>query len=254
MGAEALLRWPHPERGDVPMAETVALADGAGLTSRLGQWVLDQACWQAKSWREAMGISRRNALPFVSVNASVRELLDGNYPDRVASTLSRSGLPPAALAIEISESALMQDPESTITALVRLKALGVRLTIDEFGTGYSSLSHLARFPLDTAKIDRSFVAATPFNHDWTVARSIMHLARSMKLEVVAEGIEQMDEAAAMLALGADYGQGTHLAPAATGDAIQQVLMAGAILRGSAPRARPTGTPLVEAVAGSSRLD
>jgi len=251
MGAEALVCWPHPERGDVPMPETMALAEGAGLIPRLGQWVLDQACWQAKSWRDSMGISRGNALPFVSVNASVRELLDGNYPDRIASTLSRSGLPPAALVIEVSESALMQDPDSTVTALVRLKALGVRLTIDGFGTGYSSLSHLARFPLDTAKIDRSFVAATLLNHDWTVARSIMNLARSMKLEVVAEGIEQIDEASAMIALGADYGQGAHLAPAATGDGIQKVLMVGAIMRGAASP-RPTGQSLVEAVAGGAR--
>jgi diguanylate cyclase (GGDEF)-like protein/PAS domain S-box-containing protein len=247
MGAEALLRWPHDERGQVPASETIALAESAGLIHQLGQWVLDEACRQARRWRDAIGVSTRNPLPFVSINASVREILDGGYPDRVAASLRRSGLPAYALSIEISEPALMQDTEAAISALVRLKALGVRLAIDEFGTGYSSLSYLARFPLDLVKIDRSFVSAASGKQDWAVARSILDLARSLKLEVVAEGIEQIEEASKMTSLGADYGQGFHLARPTTGDAVQKVLAAGAVLRGAAaPRRGRNRQPAAEA--------
>jgi diguanylate cyclase (GGDEF)-like protein/PAS domain S-box-containing protein len=251
MGAEALLRWPHDERGQVPASETIALAESAGLIHQLGGWVLDEACRQARKWRDAIGVGSRNPLPFVSINASVKELLDGGYPDRVAASLRRSGLPAGALSIEISETALMQDTEAAISALVRLKALGVRLAIDEFGTGYSSLSYLARFPLDLVKIDRSFVSAESVNHDWAVARSIMDLARSLKLEVVAEGIEQVTEASTMTSLGADYGQGYHLARPTSGDAVQNVLLAGAVLRGTTLR-RPASGRARAATAAEAR--
>ncbi len=252
MGAEALLRWTHDQRGHVPASEVIALAESAGLIKPLGQWVLDEACRQARRWRDSIGASARNPLPFVSVNASARELLDPAYPDNVAATLERTGLPPAALTIELTESALMQDTEAAISALVRLKAIGLRLAIDDFGTGYSSLSYLARFPLDILKIDRSFVTHKGAADDWTVARSIMDLARSLKLQVVAEGIEQVREASTMTSLGADYGQGYHLGRATTSDGVQSVLLAGAVLRGSvARRGTRTGVSASEAAGARS---
>jgi EAL domain-containing protein (putative c-di-GMP-specific phosphodiesterase class I) len=146
----------------------------------------------------------------------------------------------------------MQDTEAAISALVRLKAIGLRLAIDDFGTGYSSLSYLARFPLDILKIDRSFVTHKGAADDWTVARSIMDLARSLKLQVVAEGIEQVREASTMTSLGADYGQGYHLGRATTSDGVQSVLLAGAVLRGSvARRATRTGVSASEAAGARS---
>jgi diguanylate cyclase (GGDEF)-like protein/PAS domain S-box-containing protein len=210
VGVEALVRWAHAERGDISATETIALAETAGLIIPLGEWVLHEACRQVRVWRDELAAAGHDSLPFVSVNASAKELLDPDYPQKVADAMARNGLPGQALAIEITESALMHDSQAAITALGRLKRLGVRLAIDDFGTGYSSLRYLARFPLDVLKVDRTFVARRTADEGWAIARSIIDLARSLGLEIVAEGIERSQEATVMASLGADYGQGYFL--------------------------------------------
>ena len=235
VGAEALLRWPHPDRGQVPVAETLALAEATGLMMPLGAWVLDQACRSARRWRDQLG--EAGAETFVSVNASARELLDPSYSDLVASTLARTKLPAHALAIEMTESDLMQESEAAIAALQRLKKLGVRLAIDDFGTGYSSLAYLARFPLDVLKIDRTFVSAGASAQDGAIARAIIDLASSLDLGVIAEGIETEEDRALMASLGADLGQGYFLARPTTSDGALATLRRAHVAGGTRVRRR-----------------
>jgi diguanylate cyclase (GGDEF)-like protein len=206
VGAEALLRWRHPQRGAVPALEIVALAEATGLMMPLSRWILGRATADARRWA---GASATTPL-FVSVNASARELLDPAYAGLVAETLAQSGMEPHSLAIEITENDLMQDTEAAIAGLRGLKKLGVRLAIDDFGTGYSSLAYLARFPLDVLKIDRAFVSTRSSGHDGAIARAIIDLAASLDLVVIAEGIEQDADRTLMLEMGATWGQGFHL--------------------------------------------
>ncbi|MYN45840.1 EAL domain-containing protein [Pseudoduganella sp. FT93W] len=209
LGMEALLRWHHPLRGLIPPDQFVPLAEETGLIIPIGEWVLRSACTQLQSWRaEGMPDLR------VAVNLSVRQLLQKNFSATVASILAESGLPPAMLELEITESTLMENAQDTLATLHSLHGLGVRLSIDDFGTGYSSLSYLKRFPVDILKIDRSFVQDVPQDSDdMAIVSAIIALAHSLRLEVVAEGVETEAQLAFLRARQCDLLQGYYLSPA-----------------------------------------
>nr|WP_305888642.1 bifunctional diguanylate cyclase/phosphodiesterase [Methylomonas sp. SURF-2] len=185
VGVEALVRWQHPEWGLVYPDRFISVAEETGLIVPIGAWVLRTACQQAKAWLETHG-------PFncVAVNVSPRQFMETNLLQTINQTLAETGLPPGALELEITESAVMQDPENTLQVLHQLQQLGVRLSIDDFGTGYSSLTYLRRFPVQSVKIDRSFVIDLPDDEgSKTLVRAIIALAHELKLFVVAEGVE-----------------------------------------------------------------
>lgn len=188
VGAEALVRWLHPERGMVQPGDFIPIAESTGLIVQLGEWVLEQACAQAAQWRRA-------GLPVfrLAVNVSAREFTAG-LPARVAGTLARYGLDPGWLELEITESTLMHDIERVIDIMDQITALGVTLSLDDFGTGYSSLSYLKRFPINTLKIDRSFTMGIPADvNDCAIASTIVSIGRQLKLRVIAEGVETVEQ-------------------------------------------------------------
>jgi diguanylate cyclase (GGDEF)-like protein/PAS domain S-box-containing protein len=197
---EALLRWRHPERGDVAPDDFIPIAEETGLIVPIGRWVLEQACRQAQAWRES-------GHPHIamSVNLSARQLSEPNVVEWVAEALATTGLPAANLVLELTESAMLQDDHGLLR---QLSALGVRLAIDDFGTGYSSLSYLARFPIDILKIDRSFIAELGTEQeDTALVHSVIQLAAAMKLRTVAEGIERPEQLERVRELGCQSGQG-----------------------------------------------
>jgi diguanylate cyclase (GGDEF)-like protein/PAS domain S-box-containing protein len=182
---EALLRWRHPERGFVPPAEFIPVAEESGLIHDIGDWVLLQACQQNKAWQNA-GLPPMR----MGVNLSMRQLRKARFAERVAEILDESGLAAEWLEIELTESMLMQNAREVMGMLWQLKSIGVRLSIDDFGTGYSSLNYLKRLPVDTIKIDRSFVEHLDVDaNDQAISNAIIALANSLNLRVVAEGVE-----------------------------------------------------------------
>jgi EAL domain-containing protein (putative c-di-GMP-specific phosphodiesterase class I) len=205
-GVEALVRWAHPRRGELPPASFIPIAEETGLIIPLGRWVLREACEQGARWRaEGMPLA-------ISVNLSARQVQDAQIVQHVAEALAVAGLPPELLVLEITESTLMSDTEAMTAALAALKALGVRLAIDDFGTGYSSLSYLQRFPLDILKIDRSFTEAVGRGgSDVALARTIVSLGELLSLRCVAEGIEQPEQRETLAEIGCALGQGFHFA-------------------------------------------
>ncbi|WP_293763911.1 EAL domain-containing protein [uncultured Aquitalea sp.] len=189
-GAEVLIRWRHPQLGLVPPVRFIPLAEETGLIKPIGDWVLQEACRQLAEWDE-VGLN----VPRVAVNLSARQFEQQTLVVNVARALESAGLPADRLELEMTESMIMQNPMETVRQLGELKALGVWLSIDDFGTGYSSLSHLKRFPLDTLKIDRSFVEGLPGDEDnAAIAEAILAMARKLKFTVVAEGVEQAEQA------------------------------------------------------------
>jgi diguanylate cyclase (GGDEF)-like protein/PAS domain S-box-containing protein len=205
IGAEALVRWEHPERGLVSPIEFIPLAEETGLIVPLGQWVLQEACRQARHWQDAQHTSRPLRL---SVNLSARQFERPDLVTDIAHMLQEHRLDPATLVFEITETMLMQDTDATDARLRNLKALGVQLAIDDFGTGYSSLGYLTRFPIDILKVDKSFVNGIGGNpEDAAVAHAILKLAQTLGLQTVAEGIERPDQWDILRALGCHYGQG-----------------------------------------------
>jgi len=202
IGAEALVRWKHPERGLVPPAEFIPLAEATGLVVQVGEWVLEAACAQAQAWKE-------KGLPPVrlAVNVSAREFTSA-LPGRVMETLQRYGLEPSWLELEITESTLMHNIERVIGIMDRLTAAGITLSLDDFGTGYSSLSYLKRFPIDTLKIDRSFTTGIPVDtNDCAIASTIISIAQQLKHKVIAEGVETPEQLAFLKDSGCDEVQG-----------------------------------------------
>ena len=202
VGAEALVRWQHPERGMVPPAEFIPLAEATGLVVQVGEWVLEQACAQAQAWKRAGMQPIR-----LAVNVSAREFTQA-LPGRVQETLRRYGLEPDWLELEITESTLMHNIDRVIGIMDRITALGVALSLDDFGTGYSSLSYLKRFPIDTLKIDRSFTTGIPTDaNDCAIASTIISIAQQLKHRVIAEGVETAEQVAFLRSAGCNEVQG-----------------------------------------------
>jgi diguanylate cyclase (GGDEF)-like protein len=208
LSVEALVRWEHPTRGLVPPSEFVPLAEDTGLIVPLGRWALMAACHQLAGWRllhpelESMQ---------VSVNLSARQFADPHLVEMTAAALEASGLPSDSLWLEITESVLMEEAESTVDTLRALRALGVRISIDDFGTGYSSLSYLKRFPVDVLKIDRSFVDGLGVDpEDEAIVTAVVGLARALNLGVVAEGVETPQQLDGVRRLGCNAVQGFYL--------------------------------------------
>jgi diguanylate cyclase (GGDEF)-like protein/PAS domain S-box-containing protein len=202
-GFETLVRWRHPDRGEVGPGEFIPLAEETGLIVPIGRWVLGQACRQAQAWRVAGGDVK------VSVNLAARQLRDPDIVTMVSAVLAESGLEPDALTLELTESSIMQDDEGR---LQELRGLGIHLGLDDFGTGYSSLSYLSRFPIETLKIDQSFTSRLGgANEETALVRSVIQLATSMGMETVGEGIERQEQYDRLLELGCTYGQGFLLA-------------------------------------------
>ncbi len=206
IGMEALLRWNHPERGMVSPGDFIPLAEETGLIVPMGEWILDTACRQNRLWQEMSSTALR-----VAVNISARQFRGEDLVATVSRALERSGLEPQHLELEITESMVMDDVEQAIRTLEELNRLGVHLAIDDFGTGYSSLSYLKRFPINRLKIDRSFVRdVVESSNDAAIATSVMALAHSMNLQVVAEGIETKAQLEWLRERGCETGQGFYL--------------------------------------------
>ena len=205
IGAEALLRWVHPTRGPIPPSTFVPIAEEAGLMVTIGHWVLRTACRDAQAWRSRPS----GPLPLrVWINLSSRNLAEGDLYNHVADAIRESGIVPGAVVLELTERMLLQHKDRSMDLMVRLKSLGIALAIDDFGTGYSSLSHLQRLPIDILKIDRTFVDAIASDeHATALARTVVSLGELMSLDIVAEGIENQEQAERLLALGCDAGQG-----------------------------------------------
>jgi EAL domain-containing protein (putative c-di-GMP-specific phosphodiesterase class I) len=204
-GFEALVRWQHPERGLLPPSEFIASAEESGLIVPLGRHVLGEACLQAATWKDTHASGERLR---VSVNVSAKQLSQPGWADEVAQVLAESGLAPRQLVLEITESVLMDDADTTAVRLEELRRLGVRIAIDDFGTGYSSLGYLRRLPVDILKIDKSFidgVAEGP--HESALARAVVKLASTLRLEAVAEGISTRKQLLQLRRLRCPYGQG-----------------------------------------------
>jgi EAL domain-containing protein (putative c-di-GMP-specific phosphodiesterase class I) len=208
-GAEALIRWRHPERGLVSPAEFIPLAEECGLITSIGEWVVREACRQASAWRAAGLPSVR-----VAVNLSATQFRQGNLLEMIRSALEDAALDPRFLEVELTETAVMTDPEESIMILEQLSKMGVLVSVDDFGTGYSSMSYLRRFPIDKLKIDRGFISEIMSRpDDASIVRAIVSLAHSLRLKVVAEGVETNEQLNFLIALGCDQYQGYHYSPA-----------------------------------------
>ncbi|MGC1329721.1 phosphodiesterase DibA [Pseudomonas sp.] len=203
VGVEALVRWMHPERGLVPPGEFVPIAERSGLIAEIDAWVMAQACRQMCDW-QAQG----RELDFIAVNVSSRLFGRLDLYQQVARILADTGLDPARLELEVTESAVMEDPDSALEQMHRLRELGLRLSIDDFGTGYSSLLRLKRLPVQKLKIDQGFVAGLPLDEDdAAIVRVIIALGRSMGMQIHAEGIEQPEQAQFLVQQQCELGQG-----------------------------------------------
>lgn len=203
VGVEALVRWQHPERGLVPPGEFIPIAERTGLIADIDAWVMDQACRQMCQW-----LADGAPLSFIAINVSSRLFARRELYEQVAQVLHTTGLDPAFLELEVTESAVMDDPEVALEQLHRLRELGLRLAIDDFGTGYSSLLRLKRLPVQKLKIDQGFVAGLPWDEDdAAIVRVVIALAKSMGMQVHAEGIEQVEQARFLLDQECDMGQG-----------------------------------------------
>ncbi|MBC7209494.1 MAG: EAL domain-containing protein, partial [Pseudomonas sp.] len=202
-GAEALLRWRHPTRGLVPPGDFIPVIEELGLVVDVGDWVLREACRQLKAWHK-----EKVRVPKVSVNISARQFSDGQLGTRIATILEETGLPPACLELELTESILMREVNEAMQILDSLKNLGLSIAVDDFGTGYSSLNYLKQFPIDVLKIDRTFVDGLPEGEqDAQIARAIIAMAHSLNLAVIAEGVETHEQLEFLREHGCDEVQG-----------------------------------------------
>jgi EAL domain-containing protein (putative c-di-GMP-specific phosphodiesterase class I) len=202
-GFEALVRWEHPTRGVLEPHEFIGVAESTGLIVPLGRWVLFEACKTTRSWQLEHGTAIT-----ISVNVSASQVQHPGFVGVVNEALRESRLAPESLILEITESVMMQNVEHSVAMLNELKSLGVRLAIDDFGTGYSSLSYLRRFPVDILKIDKSFVdGLSHAGKEQEIAQSIIELGRSLDLELVAEGVERIEQLGWLRARNCDMVQG-----------------------------------------------
>jgi len=221
-GAEALIRWLHLDRGLIPPAQFVPIAEDTGLLLPIGQWVLHEACRQARAWLDA-GL---RPVP-VAVNISAVEFRDKGFLEGVRAILKDTRLEPRYLELELTESVLMQHAESSASVLQALKTMGVQLAVDDFGTGYSSLSYLRRFPIDTLKVDRSFVRQiTADADDAIIASAVISMGKSLKLRVVAEGVETREQLAFLQDQRCDEGQGYYFSRPVVAEQFAKLLGSG----------------------------
>jgi diguanylate cyclase (GGDEF)-like protein/PAS domain S-box-containing protein len=205
VGFEALVRWNHPKLGLVPPLDFIPIAEETGQIVQIGDWVTREACQQMRAWQLQYPTHPQLT---VSVNVSMRQFRQPDFVDRLAAILQETGLDPRFLQMEITESVMMEDPASAIATVKRMKALGVSIKLDDFGTGYSSLAYLCRMPIDALKIDRSFIVRMSQSEtEMEIVRAVLALARSLQIEVVAEGIESDDQLSQLRNLGCKFGQG-----------------------------------------------
>lgn len=220
-GFEALLRWRHPERGFIPPADFIPIAEATGLILPIGKWVLEEACRQMAAWQAQYAVQPPLS---VSVNLSARQFAQHDLPEQIERMLAQAGLPAQCLKLEITESAIIDDTEAAVRMLERLRGLGVQVQMDDFGTGYSSLSYLHRFPIDTLKIDRSFVNRMTAQGDHTeIVRTITVLARDLEMKVIAEGVETAAQLAVLRQLNCEYGQGYFISKPLEPQAIETLI-------------------------------
>ena len=223
-GVEALVRWEHPTKGLVPPGKFIAIAEETGLIVPIGYWVLEEACRQMRTWKETYP---KYGSFTINVNLSGKQLQRPDVVERVQAILTKTALPPNALKLEITESVMMTDVEATVEKLMQLKALGVRLAMDDFGTGYSSMASLNLFPLDTIKIDRSFInRLTEHEEARSIVAAIIMLAKSLHLNVTGEGIETDDQKDYLQGLGCEVGQGYYFAKPLSAEALEESIKAG----------------------------
>jgi predicted signal transduction protein with EAL and GGDEF domain len=201
-GFEALVRWKNPERGLTLPNEFLPVAEETGLIVPLGKWILETACKQMHMWQ---AFFKEDPPLLISVNLSSRQFLRTDLPQLCGSILREADLPQNSLNIEITENAMMPDPETVIDLMQNLKSLGIKITLDDFGTGYSSLSYLHRFPLDCLKIDRSFIARIEENDE--IVYNILTLGQNLGMKVIAEGVETAEQVELLRELGCEYAQG-----------------------------------------------
>jgi diguanylate cyclase (GGDEF)-like protein/PAS domain S-box-containing protein len=220
VGFEALLRWQHPTRGLLGPEEFITVAEETGLIRDLGRWNLREACRQMAEWRADYNAYSQLTM---SVNLSPKQFLQANLVEDIESLLRELNLPPQALKLELTESTVMGDPSAAAEMLQQIKSLGIGLAIDDFGTGYSSLSYLHRFPLDTLKIDRSFISSIGNGEDTEIARTIFPMALNLHLDVVAEGVETIEQLVLLKKLQCKYGQGYYFSKPLSAEAARSLL-------------------------------
>ncbi|HEX5966358.1 MAG TPA: EAL domain-containing protein, partial [Pyrinomonadaceae bacterium] len=220
VGMEALVRWNHPSLGLLYPKEFIALAEDSGLIIQLGDWVLRTACEQSMAWQDA-GLAPMR----LSVNFSARQFQQPTFISSVAEILKATNLDPRWLELELTESSIMKDPEQAIEKLHEFKLMGIKVAIDDFGTGYSSLNYLKRFPIDTLKIDRSFVADVCKDpHDTAIVRAIITLGHALDLTVVAEGVETQEQLQYLSSLDCDVLQGFLFSKSLSASAFEELLV------------------------------
>ncbi len=225
-GLEALVRWQHPDRGLLDPRDFVSIAEDSGLIEPIGRWVQESACRQALEWHE----QRPDQRPLdIAVNLSARQVAHRDLAATIAEVLARTGLDPARLRLEVTESALVEESASAVATLEALSELGVGLVLDDFGTGYSSLAYLNRFPFDALKIDRSFVDALGVEQERTaIVEAIIGMARALSLDVIAEGVENEAQVSELRRLGCDFGQGHLFSRALSAEKISTLLGSGVL--------------------------
>ncbi len=219
MGMEALLRWHHPEYGLMRPSTFIHVAEETGKIVSIGKWVLETACMQTKRWHD-LGFDHL----FLAVNLSTRQLKEESFVQIVMDTIKRTGLPASSLKLEITESSVMENPEDCLSKMENLKKIGIRFFIDDFGTGYSSLGYLKRFPIDTLKIDRSFISeALKSKENLEIIKTIISMAKSLNISTIAEGVETMDQLDFLTEQGCGTMQGYYFAKPLTGDQFKKLL-------------------------------
>jgi diguanylate cyclase (GGDEF)-like protein len=248
-GFEALVRWQHPERGLIPPAEFIPIAEETGMIIPIGKWVLGEACRQMSRWQK---LSRLDGPLPVSVNLSGKQFLQPDLLEQIQEVLRETGLDPRGLKLEITETVVMENIETATHTLEQLRALGVELSIDDFGTGYSSLSYLQRFPVSTLKIDRSFVSRmTESDGTAQIVRTIAKLAQTMGMDVVAEGVETESQCSQLRAFECEFGQGYFFSRPMDGDAAEALLLNCFPHVGTGNQVVNCGAPLLHAAAAIS---